>query len=351
MRALGWAVVAGRHRARPACSSSATTRARSTTGSRAAGASAPCVVSAVAGGATMLLVWLRRYGPARATAAAAVAAVLVGWVLAQRPDMLPGPVDPRGRRRPLDADRARDRDRDRRRAADPVARDPLRPAARRPLRRRGPGRAQPTHRPSRPVAGAARCRSRRRCSRVGAILTVFFDAPLTLVLGLLAPARLRRVRLPRARGAGRGRQLVAAREGQCSAGPDRRWRRPRRSMYRARLPALSSSPAGVSPPRSSSCAASHSSSSTRSRGCVRLHVAVVVDAFGLRPALPVGALHLALDALHGRALGAVLLLERLAHLLDGKPGGLPLDAVDRTAAGDEARDHHDEKTTETQHRP
>jgi cytochrome d ubiquinol oxidase subunit II len=48
------------------------------------------LVSAGAGAATMLLVWMRRYGPARATAAAAVAAVLVGWVLAQRPDVLPG---------------------------------------------------------------------------------------------------------------------------------------------------------------------------------------------------------------------------------------------------------------------
>jgi cytochrome bd ubiquinol oxidase subunit II len=48
------------------------------------------VVSALAGAATMLLVWTRRYGPARATAAAAVGAVLVGWVLAQRPDVLPG---------------------------------------------------------------------------------------------------------------------------------------------------------------------------------------------------------------------------------------------------------------------
>jgi len=48
------------------------------------------IVSALAGGVTMLLVWMRRYGPARATAAAAVGAVLVGWVLAQRPDVLPG---------------------------------------------------------------------------------------------------------------------------------------------------------------------------------------------------------------------------------------------------------------------
>jgi cytochrome d ubiquinol oxidase subunit II len=48
------------------------------------------IVSAAAGAATLLLVWMRRYGPARATAAAAAAAVLVGWVLAQRPDVLPG---------------------------------------------------------------------------------------------------------------------------------------------------------------------------------------------------------------------------------------------------------------------
>jgi cytochrome d ubiquinol oxidase subunit II len=48
------------------------------------------IVSACAGLATMVLVWTRRYGPARATAAAAVGAVLVGWVLAQRPDVLPG---------------------------------------------------------------------------------------------------------------------------------------------------------------------------------------------------------------------------------------------------------------------
>jgi cytochrome d ubiquinol oxidase subunit II len=55
---------------------------------------AAVVVSAVAGAATMLLVWTRRYGPARATAAAAVGAVLVGWVLAQSPDVLPGlPID------------------------------------------------------------------------------------------------------------------------------------------------------------------------------------------------------------------------------------------------------------------
>jgi cytochrome d ubiquinol oxidase subunit II len=48
------------------------------------------VVSALAGLATLLLVWRRRYGPARISAALAVAAIVVGWALAQRPNILPG---------------------------------------------------------------------------------------------------------------------------------------------------------------------------------------------------------------------------------------------------------------------
>jgi cytochrome d ubiquinol oxidase subunit II len=48
------------------------------------------VVSALAGLATLLLVWRRRYGPARVSAALAVAAIVVGWALAQRPNILPG---------------------------------------------------------------------------------------------------------------------------------------------------------------------------------------------------------------------------------------------------------------------
>lgn len=47
-------------------------------------------LSAAAGIATLALVWRRAFGPARLTAAAAVAAVLWGWVLSQRPDLLPG---------------------------------------------------------------------------------------------------------------------------------------------------------------------------------------------------------------------------------------------------------------------
>ncbi|MDX6554052.1 MAG: cytochrome bd ubiquinol oxidase subunit [Miltoncostaeaceae bacterium] len=48
------------------------------------------VLSAVAGVATMTLLWRRAYGPARAAAAAAVAAVIWGWAWSQRPDLLPG---------------------------------------------------------------------------------------------------------------------------------------------------------------------------------------------------------------------------------------------------------------------
>ncbi len=48
------------------------------------------IVSVVAGGAALLLVFRRRYEPARYTAALAVAAVIAGWALAQSPYLLPG---------------------------------------------------------------------------------------------------------------------------------------------------------------------------------------------------------------------------------------------------------------------
>jgi cytochrome d ubiquinol oxidase subunit II len=47
------------------------------------------LVSAAAGVATFALVWRERYGLARLTSAVAVAAVIVGWCLAQRPYVLP----------------------------------------------------------------------------------------------------------------------------------------------------------------------------------------------------------------------------------------------------------------------
>jgi cytochrome bd ubiquinol oxidase subunit II len=47
------------------------------------------IVSGLAGLATMALVWSGRYGLARVTAAAAVAAIVVGWLLAQKPYILP----------------------------------------------------------------------------------------------------------------------------------------------------------------------------------------------------------------------------------------------------------------------
>jgi cytochrome d ubiquinol oxidase subunit II len=48
------------------------------------------IVSALAGVATMVLVWRGRFGPARASAALAVAAVIAGWAAAQSPYVLPG---------------------------------------------------------------------------------------------------------------------------------------------------------------------------------------------------------------------------------------------------------------------
>jgi cytochrome bd ubiquinol oxidase subunit II len=48
------------------------------------------IVSALAGVVTMALVWLGRFGLARASAALAVAAVIAGWAAAQEPQVLPG---------------------------------------------------------------------------------------------------------------------------------------------------------------------------------------------------------------------------------------------------------------------
>ncbi len=51
---------------------------------------AALVVSCLAGLATLALVWRRRYEAARYGAALAVAAIIAGWALAQRPVFLPG---------------------------------------------------------------------------------------------------------------------------------------------------------------------------------------------------------------------------------------------------------------------
>ena len=51
---------------------------------------AAVIVSGLAGVATLALVSRRRFGPARVTAALAVAAIVAGWALAQQPDILPG---------------------------------------------------------------------------------------------------------------------------------------------------------------------------------------------------------------------------------------------------------------------
>jgi cytochrome d ubiquinol oxidase subunit II len=54
------------------------------------GGLAMVILSALAGAATLGLVWTERYGPARLSAALAVAAIVVGWALAQNPYFLPG---------------------------------------------------------------------------------------------------------------------------------------------------------------------------------------------------------------------------------------------------------------------
>jgi cytochrome bd ubiquinol oxidase subunit II len=55
------------------------------------GAGLIALIVSVAGGATTLaLVWRRRYEPARYTAALAVAAIIAGWAIAQRPVLLKG---------------------------------------------------------------------------------------------------------------------------------------------------------------------------------------------------------------------------------------------------------------------
>ena len=47
------------------------------------------LVSALAGAATLWLVWSERYGLARVSSALAVVAIVVGWALAQNPYLLP----------------------------------------------------------------------------------------------------------------------------------------------------------------------------------------------------------------------------------------------------------------------
>jgi cytochrome d ubiquinol oxidase subunit II len=51
---------------------------------------AAVIVSIACGAATLALVWLRRFEPARVTAALAVAAIVAGWGFAQSPTLLPG---------------------------------------------------------------------------------------------------------------------------------------------------------------------------------------------------------------------------------------------------------------------
>jgi cytochrome d ubiquinol oxidase subunit II len=54
------------------------------------GGLAALIVSALGGVATLGLVWVRRYEPARFSAGVAVSAIIAGWALAQEPVLLPG---------------------------------------------------------------------------------------------------------------------------------------------------------------------------------------------------------------------------------------------------------------------
>ena len=63
------------------------------------------IVSALAGVVTMVLVFFGRFGPARASAALAVAAVIAGWAAAQSPRAAARPDRRRGRGGAVDADR------------------------------------------------------------------------------------------------------------------------------------------------------------------------------------------------------------------------------------------------------
>jgi cytochrome d ubiquinol oxidase subunit II len=55
------------------------------------GRALPALIVSVAAGVTAVgLVWVRRYEPARYTAAVAAAAIVAGWALAQAPTVLPG---------------------------------------------------------------------------------------------------------------------------------------------------------------------------------------------------------------------------------------------------------------------
>jgi cytochrome d ubiquinol oxidase subunit II len=60
------------------------------TGLTSDGGALMVAISGAAGVATLLLVWRERFGPARASAAVAVAAIVAGWAAAQRPRFLPG---------------------------------------------------------------------------------------------------------------------------------------------------------------------------------------------------------------------------------------------------------------------
>ena len=144
------------------------------------GGLAMVVVSALAGAVTLALVWSERYGLARLTSALAVAAIVVGWALAQDPYFLPGELTLERAAAPdaVLGDRA---GLDGRRRADPraVAVVALPPHAAGPPRQglRAPRPAVP------PVKLVALMFT---CLGAGLLLMLLFEAWFTRLLGVAA---------------------------------------------------------------------------------------------------------------------------------------------------------------------
>ena len=171
------------------------------------------IASAIAGLITIALLWTRRFALARFSSATAVAAIIVGLVVAESTRLPARRADPRrGRGRGLDPGPAAGRRGDRGRDPDPVARLPVQARAQRPARSGVPPdrRLRPGDPPMKyagrifipAVAVAA----------IGAVVLFFSSATWLEVTGALRPDHRRDAdhRLDRDAGLprGRGRELT-----------------------------------------------------------------------------------------------------------------------------------------------
>ena len=147
------------------------------------------VVSALAGAATLALVWTERYGLARVTSALAVVAIVVGWALAQNPYLLPPDLT-------LDAAAAADATLQATIIVVAAGNAHSRPVAVVPVPARAAGPAGPELRAARPALPHMIRRSRSPASSLGVLLMVVVDliwlgVPLLfafIVLGVFAVA-------------------------------------------------------------------------------------------------------------------------------------------------------------------